>query len=298
MPYVNFLQVDDSDLSFVTTYPNNQGNLEQHSNAQAREDRQKLQKEVKKKQRRHDDDEDLGYHTLETYQFEEGDIVVEFCEDTPTSAKQVTEVFTMYKTVDKKVKPVPGTVPDNIRVQRKIPRDPMLTLPLLPTHPPEFIPTTQLTAEHIDGLKVNKDGFLWPEEEKLMKHILWTHEATLPFEEKDCGTLSQEYFSDYIMPVVPHVPWEYKNIPFPPGIREEVIDVLQSKMEAGVYEHSQSSYRCWWFCIKKKSGSLRVIHDLQPLNRVFIWDAGLLPKVDDFVEQNVGMVCCTMFDMF
>ena len=63
------------------------------------------------------DDEDLGYHTLETYQFEEGDIVVEFCEDTPTSAKQVTEVFTMYKTVDKKVKPVPGTVPDNIRVQ-------------------------------------------------------------------------------------------------------------------------------------------------------------------------------------
>ena len=100
-----------------------------------------------------------------------------------------------------------------------------------------------------------------------MKHILCTHEATLPFEEKDHGTLSQEYFSDYIMPVVPHVPWEYKNIPIPPGIREEVIDVLQSKMEAGVYKHSQSSYQCQWFCIKKKLGSLQVIHDLQLLNR-------------------------------
>ena len=40
--------------------------------------------------------------------------MVEFCEDTPTSAKQVTEVFTIYKTVDKKVKPVPGTVPDSM----------------------------------------------------------------------------------------------------------------------------------------------------------------------------------------
>ena len=86
--------------------------------------------------------------------------------------------------------------------------------------------------------------------------------------------MSQEYFSDYIMPVIPHVPWEYKNIPIPPGIRDEVIDLLRSKIEAGVYEHSQSSYRCRWFCIKKKSGSLRVIHDLQPLNRVSIRDAG------------------------
>ena len=155
--------------------------------------------------------------------------------------------------------------------------DPMLTLPLLPAHPPEFAPTSRLTAERMDGLKVNKDGFLWPEEEKLMKHILCTHKATLPFEEKDHGTLSQEYFSDYIIPVVPHVPWEYKNIPIPPGIREEVIDVLQSKMEAGVYEHSQSSYWCQWFCIKKKSGSLQVIHDLQPLNHVSITSGCHIP---------------------
>ena len=115
MSYVNILQVNNSHFSFNLTCTKKQEKLEQHSNAQAREDRQKLQKEVRKKQRRHDD-EDLGYHTLETYQFEEGDLVVEFCEDTPTSAKQVTKVFTMYKTVDKKVKSIPGTVPDNIRV--------------------------------------------------------------------------------------------------------------------------------------------------------------------------------------
>ena len=98
---------------------------------------------------------------------------------------EVTKAFTMYKTVDKKVKPVPGTVPDDIRVRRTIPRDPMLTLPPLPVYPPQFQPTKRLTAERMEELKVNKDGFLWPEEERLMKHILRTHEATLPFEERD-----------------------------------------------------------------------------------------------------------------
>ena len=295
--FVNLLEICDGynsvELSQIKRTLRAEAQLERTRKDEAREAR--LQ--IKKKLREYEID-DLGYYTLENYELEEGDVVIEFCEDRPVAAQEVTQTFTMYKTVDKKVKPVPGTVPDGIRVRRKIPWDPLLSLPPLPKQPPDFVPTARLTKERMDGLDVNKNGFLWPEEEKLMKYILTTHEATLPFEEKDRGTLSQEYFSDYIMPVIPHVPWEYKNIPIPPGIRDEVIEVLRSKIEAGVYEHSQSSYRCRWFCIKKKSGSLRVIHDLQPLNRVSIRDAGLLPKVDDFVEQNVGMVCCTMFDMF
>ncbi|SJL18083.1 uncharacterized protein ARMOST_21655 [Armillaria ostoyae] len=147
-------------------------------------------------------------------------------------------------------------------------------------------------------LNVNQDNFLWPEEEKLFKHILVLNKQTLPYEEKDRGTFSREYFSDYIMPVVPHTPWEFKNIPIPPGIRQKVIEFLKSKIDAGVYEASQSSYCSRWFCILKKSGALRLIHDLQPLNKITIRDAGQIPEPDDFIEPYGGCQCYTMFDMF
>ncbi|SJL17472.1 uncharacterized protein ARMOST_21023 [Armillaria ostoyae] len=204
----------------------------------------------------------------------------------------------MYKRVDRKIKPVSTTFPEEARVRRTIPQDPLLTLAKLPTHPPEFQPTERLTEERMKELNVNQDNFLWPEEEKLFKHVMKLNEQTLPYEEKDRGTFSQEYFSDYVMPVVEHTPWEYKNIPIPPGIRQKVIEFLKSKMEAGVYEASQSSYRSRWFCILKKSGALRLIHDLQPLNKISIRDAGQIPEPDDFIEPYGGCQCYTMFDMF
>ncbi len=119
-------------------------------------------------------------------------------------------------------------------------------------------------------LNVNQDQFLWPEKEKLFKHVLMLNEQTLPYEEKNRETFSQEYFSDYIMPVVPHTPWEFKNILIPPGIRQKVIEFLKSKINAGVYEASQSLYCSRWFCILKRSGALQLIHDLQPLNKITI----------------------------
>ncbi len=100
------------------------------------------------------------------------------------------------------------------------------------------------------------------------------------------------------MPVVAHTPWEFKNIPIPPGIHEKVIQFLKSKIEAGVYEASQSSYRSRWFWILKKSGALCLIHDLQPLNKISICDAGLIPEPDEFIEPYGGCQCYTMFDMF
>jgi len=208
------------------------------------------------------------------------------------------KVYTAYKRVAQKVHPVSGTFPEEARVHRTFPEDPLASLPVLTPHPPEFVPTERLTKERMVELNVNENNFLWSEEEKLFQHVLKLNEATLPYEEKDRGTLRQDYFSDYIMPTVPHTPWEYKNIPIPPGIREKVIEMLKSKLEAGVYEPSQSSYRGRWFCVLKKNGNLRIVHDLQPLNRVSIRDAGQLPVIDDFVESYGGNQCYTVFDLF
>jgi len=40
--------------------------------------------------------------------------------------------------------------------------------------------------------------------------------------------------------------------------------------------------------ILKKNGKLCIVHDLQPLNKITIQDAGMLPVIDDFVEGFAG----------
>ena len=208
------------------------------------------------------------------------------------------QVFTAYKRVDQKVKPVPAVFPEDARVVRKLPENPLASLKSLPYHPPRFIPTDNLTTERMKALEVNHEGFLWPEEEKLFKHIIKVNERVLAFDEEERGTLQEDYFSPYIMPVVPHIPWAHKNYPIPRGIQEKVVDLLRDKMKAGVYERSQSSYRSKWFCVLKKNGNLRIVHDLQPLNAVSIRETGLPPVLDDFVEPFAGRKCYTVFDLF
>ncbi|KZP29952.1 hypothetical protein FIBSPDRAFT_726645, partial [Athelia psychrophila] len=134
-------------------------------------------------------------------------------QDDETAAAQV---FTAYKTVDRKIKPVPATFPESARVVRTIPTDPLLTLPALSPNPPKFQPSQHLTQERLDSLEINKENFLSEEEERLFEQVMQLNEKSLAFEETDRGTMKDSYFSPYIMPVVPHTPWEDKNIPIPP----------------------------------------------------------------------------------
>jgi len=58
----------------------------------------------------------------------------------------------------------------------------------LSPNPPEFTPTPRLTQARLDILKINPDGFLWPEEEKLFimvfritrRHLLITKKSEVP----------------------------------------------------------------------------------------------------------------------
>ncbi|KAG2120934.1 uncharacterized protein F5147DRAFT_563283 [Suillus discolor] len=120
--------------------------------------------------------------------------------------------YTMYKRVDKKIKPVPGVFPQEAQVQRRFPSDPLETLPVLSPHLPEFKPSIKITTERMKSLNINSIGFLSTEEEKLFSHIMMLNEDALAFEDNDRGTFKESYFSPYIIPTVPHVPWEYKNM--------------------------------------------------------------------------------------
>ena len=146
-------------------------------------------------------------------------------------------------------------------------------LPKIPTNPRPFEPTGRLTQERIEALRIDDNDFLWPEEKLLVVNLLMLQEGALAWTEQERGTFDAKYFDPIRIPTVEHVPWVHKNIPIPPGIFDEVVRIIKDKIASGVYEPSNSSYRSRWFCIVKKDGkSLRLVHDLQPLNKVSIRD--------------------------
>ena len=203
-----------------------------------------------------------------------------------------------YKKAAKKVHPVAASLPEDFRITRQRPEDPIISLPRLPTNPPYFIPGLRLTQERLDAMNINKYKFLWPEEERLAQHVLKTNEHALAWTEAERGRFRDDYLAPVKIPTIAHTPWVHKNIPIPTGIMDEVIDLFKWKVAAGVYEPSDASYRSRWFCVKKKNGSLRIIHDLQPLNAVTIRNAAVPPFVDQFVESMAARACYSMLDLF
>jgi len=203
-----------------------------------------------------------------------------------------------YKKVEDKIRPVPAVMPEEFKVRRTFPNDPLSNLPVLPTHPPEFVPTLKMTQERMDKLDIDGNPDMTEEEKRLLKHVLVLNERSIAFTEKERGTFRRDYFSDYRIPVTPHVPWEDRNISLPTGHHAEIIQMLKEKIDAGVYEKTQSSYRSRWFCVKKKNGELRMVHDLQKLNGVTIRDSGVPPIMEDFVEAYAGRSVYSVLDMY
>ncbi|KAG0139269.1 hypothetical protein CROQUDRAFT_25082, partial [Cronartium quercuum f. sp. fusiforme G11] len=77
-------------------------------------------------------------------------------------------------------------------------------------------------------------------------------------------------------------------IPIPAAIQEDYIELIRQRLRTGLYEQSTSSYSSLVFCVRKSDGKLRVVHDLQELNRVTIKDAGMPPAPEEFVESFNG----------
>jgi hypothetical protein len=140
---------------------------------------------------------------------------------------------------------------------------------------------------------------LWPEEMKAIHHLLMLQNEAFAWTDSERGTFREDFFPPIKFPVVPHKPWMLKNIPISPGIKDEVCRIIKSKMDAGVYESSNSSYRSHWFCVLKKDRkSLRIVHSLEPLNEVTIAHSGLPPATEELAEGFAGCACGGMFDLY
>ena len=205
-----------------------------------------------------------------------------------------------YKPVAKKVKPVAATVPERFRIARKIEGDPLASMPQLSPNPPPFEPTGRYTEESKKVIdEAHPPGFLWPAERELMHHFMCVQNQGFAWNDLQRGRFRTDFFPLVEFPVIPHTPWVQKNFPIPPGLYKEVCTIIRKKMEAGVYEPSNSSYRSRWFCVLKKDGkSLRIVHSLEPLNAVTIKHSGVTPIPDHLAEQFAGRACGAMLDLY
>ena len=79
----------------------------------------------------------------------------------------------------------------------------------------------------------------------------------------------------------------------------DTIQIIKDWIASGVYKPSAAAYWSHWFCVLKQDGkSLRLVHDLQPLNVVTIWDSSTPPFVKHLAESFTGYVVYSMMDLF
>ena len=83
--------------------------------------------------------------------------------------------------------PVRTTLPEEYCIIQKIPLDPLLSLPVLPTCPPDFLPSDKFTEDQREKMNINASGFLWPEEEKLILFLIKAQEEGIAWDTSECG---------------------------------------------------------------------------------------------------------------
>ena len=217
-----------------------------------------------------------------------------------TYKSNALQARTKYKTVDKKVRPVPSYMPNpagQVFCPVTIP-----SLPPLPLDPPlfqDFIPTQRLSLDRLEKILTSvPQGFLKPREIDLLVFVLQTRQQALAFEDSERGTFSDKYFPDYEIPVIEHIPWVQAPIRIPKSIEDTVRQMLLDQKAAGKYEYSTASYRSRIFAVSKPKGGICLVADVQELNRVTVCDAGLPPRTDDFAESFVGHVIYGLADLF
>ena len=176
-----------------------------------------------------------------------------------------------YKRVANRMKPVAITLPEEFTIKCKIPLDPFLDLPELPTKSPPFTPGENYTQDLKDDMNIKEDGFLTQDEEGLVHWII----------------RDEEYFEPVVILTIEHIPRVLENFPIPRKSYNKAISAIRDKIKAKIYESSNSSYSSRWFTdIKKYGKSFKcLVHDLRPLTAVTIKDSAVLPTIELYAKS-------------
>ena len=198
---------------------------------------------------------------------------------------------TMYKTVDKKIKP--QAVPLPVDAQERIIRaskEPPLRNRASIGH--SFTPATKKL------LQVNPDGLLTMTEELYFRSTLEQRGKAFSFAANKIGCVDPSVVPPLIHFTVPHTPWDYKPIPIPRAHHDQLLTLLQDRIRMKVVVPRASPYANRWFTVPKKNNTLRFIQDLQPVNAVTIRSCAIGPPPDTFSEDFAGCSIYSMGDLF
>ena len=129
--------------------------------------------------------------------------------------------------------------------------------------------------------------------------MVLNHETAFAWTATEHGRLDDQYFPPVKIPTVPHTPWILQNIPILPSSWDQAIQIIKDHIASGVYEPSAAAYQSCWFCVLKQDGkTLRLMHDLQPLNAVTIRDSLVPPFVEHLAESFGRYTVYSMMDLF
>ena len=148
---------------------------------------------------------------------------------------KIVRVYTKYKTVDKKVKPVAiPLVEDSWQKMKEVARDPSLRDPRGIKH--------TFTKETREKLRIGKDEFLFPEE-VAFREMLERHGKTFTFYPNEIGCADPRIIKPMVIFTIPHVTWNLKSILVPRAHMPNLIKLLKEKMEMGILEPSNTPAR-------------------------------------------------------
>jgi len=153
-----------------------------------------------------------------------------------------------YKKTANQIKPVATTLPEDLRIIQCIPTNPLETLPEIPFNPLNFSSGECYTLKCKSAMNVNKKGFLWPEEKKLVCYLIKLQEFAFAWTKDEKGNFLSDYFDLVVISTIEHILWSLKNIPILLGIFSCVVEIIKEKLAIGIYEPSNSSYWSHWFC--------------------------------------------------
>jgi hypothetical protein len=144
-----------------------------------------------------------------------------------------------YKPVERHVRTVATTLPEECYVKRRFPEDPLKSLTLLTTRlAAVFEFGESLTKERWEALKAGEDGFLWEEEVRLAFETLKNNEEALVWTEAEECRFRDDYFERMVIQMIEHQPWAERNYPIRPGLFEQVVSIVKDKIASGVFEPS------------------------------------------------------------
>ncbi|ESK81071.1 polyprotein [Moniliophthora roreri MCA 2997] len=93
---------------------------------------------------------------------------------------------------------------------------------ILPTHPAPYSSlqfTKQITKEHLDlMLSKIEPGTLSSAETDLLAFVVLEQQSAFAFNYSEKGIFHPEYYPDYKIPTIEHVPWQKPPIPVPLAI--------------------------------------------------------------------------------